>query len=87
MSRDELIVLVREQVERIVAHDGQITALATRIAGLVEANEDLACRLARWPGWSICCRVTRAAGTIAAALGIAVAVDDALTAEGADDIG
>jgi len=47
MSRDELIVLVREQVERIVAHDGQITALATRIAGLVEANEDLTRRLAR----------------------------------------
>jgi alkylhydroperoxidase/carboxymuconolactone decarboxylase family protein YurZ len=32
-------------------------------------------------------RVVSAAGTIAAALGIAVAIDDALTAEGADDIG
>ena len=32
-------------------------------------------------------RVVSAAGTITAALGIAVAIDDALTAEGADDIG
>ena len=47
MSRDELIVLVGEQAERIAVQDGQITALATRIAGLVEANEDLAGRLAR----------------------------------------
>jgi hypothetical protein len=34
MSRDELIVLVGEQAERIAAQDRQITALATRIAGM-----------------------------------------------------
>jgi transposase len=54
MSRDELIVLVGEQAERIAAQaeriaaqDGQITALATRLADMDEANEDLAGRLAR----------------------------------------
>ena len=47
MSRDELIVLVGEQAERITAQDGQITAQARQIAVLDEANEDLAGRLAR----------------------------------------
>ena len=47
MSRDELTVLVREQAERITARDGQITALATRLADMIEANEHLAGRLAR----------------------------------------
>ncbi|MGQ0777449.1 MAG: DUF6444 domain-containing protein [Pseudonocardiales bacterium] len=40
MSRDELIALVGRQ-------DGQITAMAERIADLVEANEVLAAKLAR----------------------------------------
>ena len=47
MSRDELIVLVGEQAERIAVQDGPITASATRIAGLVEASEDLAGRPGR----------------------------------------
>ena len=47
MSREELIVLVGEQAGRIASADGQITAMATRIADLVEANEELAGRLAR----------------------------------------
>ncbi|MGH3517765.1 MAG: IS66 family transposase [Haloechinothrix sp.] len=40
MSREELIALVRRQ-------DGQITTLSTRVADLVEANEQLAAKLAR----------------------------------------
>jgi hypothetical protein len=40
MSRDELIALVDRQA-------GQITAMATQIAKLVEANEALAGKLAR----------------------------------------
>lgn len=40
MSRDELIALVGRQ-------DGQITAMAGRIADLIEANEVLAAKLAR----------------------------------------
>src|SRR6478609_567035 len=54
MSRDELIALVGEQAQRmatqaarIAAQDAQITALATRAAELMQANEDLADRLAR----------------------------------------
>ena len=47
MSRDELIVLVGEQAERIAAQDRQITALATRIADTDEAYEALAAKLAR----------------------------------------
>jgi len=64
MSRDELIVLVGEQAARIsaqdmqiAAQDRQITALATQVANLVEAgeqiavltaaNEELTARLAR----------------------------------------
>jgi len=47
MSRDELIALVGEQAQRIAAQDGQITTLATRAAELMQANEDLAGRLAR----------------------------------------
>jgi hypothetical protein len=47
LSRDELIVLVGEQAQRIVAQDRQITAQARQIADLIEANEDLAGRLAR----------------------------------------
>ena len=47
MSRDELIVLVGEQAERIAAQDRQITALATRIADMDEAYEALAAKLAR----------------------------------------
>jgi transposase len=40
MSREELIALARRQ-------DGQITTLATQVADLVEANEQLAAKLAR----------------------------------------
>jgi transposase len=47
MSRDELIVLVGVQAERIAAQDRQITALATRIADTDEAYEALAAKLAR----------------------------------------
>lgn len=54
MSRDELIALVGEQAQRmatqdarIAAQDAQITALATQAAELMQANEDLADRLAR----------------------------------------
>ena len=47
MSRDELIVLVGVQAERIAAQDRQITALATRIADMDEAYEALAAKLAR----------------------------------------
>jgi transposase len=61
MSRDELIVLVGEQAEQIVARDeriavqdariagqdGQITAMAGQVSELVEANEMLGDRLAK----------------------------------------
>ena len=47
MSRDELIVLVGEQAERIAAQDRQITTLATRIADMDQAYEALAAKLAR----------------------------------------
>ncbi|MGH3912983.1 MAG: IS66 family transposase [Pseudonocardiaceae bacterium] len=54
LSRDELIALVRTQAdqivardERIAAQDGQITTLATQVAGLMEANEALVARLAK----------------------------------------
>ena len=54
LSRDELIALVVQrdariarQAERIAQQDGQITAMATQIAELVEANEALAGKLAR----------------------------------------
>jgi len=40
MSRDELIVVARRQ-------DGQITMLSTQVADLVEANEELAAKLAK----------------------------------------
>ncbi|MBO0875240.1 MAG: hypothetical protein J2P19_17805 [Pseudonocardia sp.] len=40
MSRDELIALARRQ-------EGQITTLSTQVAGLMEANEALAGKLAR----------------------------------------
>lgn len=40
MSRDELIALARRQ-------DGQITTLSTQVADLVEANEQLAAKLAK----------------------------------------
>lgn len=54
MSRDELVVLVGEQADRIaaqdarlVAADGQISAMAGQMADLIEANEVLAAKLAR----------------------------------------
>jgi hypothetical protein len=54
MSRDELVVLVGEQVDRIaaqdarlVAADGQIAVMARQIADLVEVNEALAAKVAR----------------------------------------
>lgn len=47
MSRDELIVLVGERDARIAAQDGQITAMATQISELLEANEALVGRLGK----------------------------------------
>jgi len=47
LSRDELIVLVREQDGRLAAQDRQVTGQAEQIAELVEANEALAAQLAR----------------------------------------
>jgi len=47
MPRDELIVLVGEQAERIAAQDRQITTLATRIADMDEAYAALTAKLAR----------------------------------------
>jgi transposase len=47
MSRDELLMLVREQAGWLAAQDGQITALAGQVADLMEANEQLAAKLAR----------------------------------------
>jgi len=39
MSRDELIVVVRRQAERIAVQDQQISAQAGQLAELMEANE------------------------------------------------
>ena len=47
LSRDELIVVVRRQADRIAAQDQQITAQAGQLADLMEANEALAAKLAR----------------------------------------
>lgn len=47
MPRDELIVLVGEQADRIAAQDGQITAMARQIAELLDVNEALAAKVAR----------------------------------------
>jgi transposase len=47
MSREELIVLAGEQAGRLAAQDEQITALASQVADLVEANQRLAAELAR----------------------------------------
>ena len=47
LSRDELIVVVRRQAERIAAQDQQISAQAGQLAELMEANEALVGRLAR----------------------------------------
>jgi transposase len=47
MSRDELLMLAGEQAGRLAAQDGQITVLVTQVADLMEANEQLAAKLAR----------------------------------------
>ncbi len=47
MSRDELLVLAGEQAARLAGQDGQIAALVTQAAELMEANEQLAAKLAR----------------------------------------
>ena len=47
MPRDELIVLAGEQADQLAAQDRQITALATQVADLMEANEQLTAKLAR----------------------------------------
>jgi transposase len=47
MSREELLVLVREQAGQLTARDRQITALAAQVADLMEAGEQLAAKLAR----------------------------------------
>jgi transposase len=47
MSRDELVMLAGEQADQLTAQDGQITALATQVADLIEVNEQLAAKLAR----------------------------------------
>jgi transposase len=47
MSRDELIVVVRRQVEQLAAQDRQITSQAEQLAELMEANQALAGKLAR----------------------------------------
>ncbi|MGH3896980.1 MAG: IS66 family transposase [Pseudonocardiaceae bacterium] len=47
MSRDELVVVVRRQAERITAQDRQITTQAGQLAELRGANEALAAKLAR----------------------------------------
>jgi transposase len=47
MSRDELLMLAGEQAGRLAAQDGQITALARQVADLMEANDQLAAKLAR----------------------------------------
>ncbi|HEX4103853.1 MAG TPA: IS66 family transposase [Pseudonocardiaceae bacterium] len=47
MSRDELVVVVHRQADRITAQDQQITGQADQLAELMEANEALAGKLAR----------------------------------------
>ena len=47
LSRDELIVVVRRQSDRLTAQDQQIIAQAGQLAELMEANEALAGKLAR----------------------------------------
>jgi Family of unknown function (DUF6444) len=47
MSRDELIVIVRRQVDRLAVQDRQITSLAGQVADLAETNEALAGKLAK----------------------------------------
>jgi transposase len=47
MSRDELIVVVRRQGDRIAAQDQQITTLTGQLAVLMETNEALAGKLAQ----------------------------------------
>src|SRR5215470_18759542 len=47
MSRAELLVLAGEQAARLAAQNGQITALAAQVAGLMETNEQLAAKLGR----------------------------------------
>src|ERR671918_613355 len=54
MTREELIALVADRDSqlaqrdaRIAAQDAQIATLSTQVAGLLEANEELAARLAR----------------------------------------
>ena len=47
LSRDQLVALLAERDARIAAQDGQINAMATQLAELLEANEALAGKLAR----------------------------------------
>ena len=54
MSREELIALladrdsrIAQRDARIAAQDTQIATLSTQVANLVEANEELAAKLAR----------------------------------------
>ena len=47
MSRDELIVVARRQDGQVTALSTQVTALSTQVADLVEANEQLAAKLAK----------------------------------------
>lgn len=47
MSRDELIVVITRQAERLAAQDRQISVQAGQIAQLMEANEALSGKLAR----------------------------------------
>ena len=46
MSRDELIVVVARQAERLEAQDRQIAEMAGQLAQLMEVNEALAAKLA-----------------------------------------
>jgi hypothetical protein len=47
MSRDELLVVVARQAERLAAQDRQIAEMAGQLAQLMEVNEALADKLAR----------------------------------------
>jgi transposase len=47
MSRDELLVVVARQAERLEAQDRQIAEMAGQLAQLIEVNEALADKLAR----------------------------------------
>src|SRR3954453_4574347 len=47
MSRDELLVVVARQAERLPAQDGQIAEVAGQLAQLMEINEALVDKLAR----------------------------------------